>query len=75
MSWLNSLLVALTSVEPHWVPVTVIVLVSFAVICFIFFYLSRAIKIVNGLKKYTKSISSVENSAPEAQLEHLKSLF
>lgn len=75
MSWLNSLLVALTSVEPHWVPVTVIVLVSFAIICFIFFYLSRAIKIVNGLKKYTKSISSIETSAPEAQLEHLKNLF
>ncbi|HCM6214051.1 TPA: anti-phage defense ZorAB system ZorA [Klebsiella oxytoca] len=75
MPWLNSLLVALTSVEPHWVPFTVIGLVFLAFVCFIFFYLSRAIKIDNGLKKYTKSISSFENSAPEAQLEHLKSLF
>ncbi|WP_025904022.1 type I Zorya anti-phage system protein ZorA1 [Tatumella sp. UCD-D_suzukii] len=75
MSWLNSLLVVLTSVEPHWVPFTVISFVLLAFLCFTFFYLSRAIKIVNGLKKYTKSISSFENSTPEAQLEHLKSLF
>ncbi|CAI1082552.1 TPA: type I Zorya anti-phage system protein ZorA1 [Serratia fonticola] len=75
MSWLNSLLVALTSVEPHNVPVTVIILVSFAFVCFIFFYLMRAIRIVYGLKKYTQSINSIEKSAPEAQFEHLQSLF
>lgn len=75
MSWLNSLLVALTSVEPHWVPFTVIGLVTFAFFCFIFFYLVRAVRIVNGLKKYTQSINSLENSTPEAQLEQLKSLF
>jgi DNA anti-recombination protein RmuC len=75
MSWLNSLLVALTSVEPHWVPFTVIGLVTFAFFCFIFFYLVRAVRIVNGLKKYTQSINSFENSTPEAQLEQLKSLF
>lgn len=75
MSWLNSLLVALTSVEPHWVPVTVICLVSLAVVCFIYFYWSRAIRIANGFKKYTKSINSVVNSAPESQLDHLKNLF
>lgn len=75
MSWLNSLLVALTSVEPHWVPFTVIGLVTFAFFCFIFFYLVRAVRIVNGLKKYTQSINSLENSTPEAQLGQLKSLF
>ncbi|MCU8651874.1 hypothetical protein OEZ66_43630, partial [Escherichia coli] len=75
MSWLNSLLVALTSVEPHWVPFTVIGLVTFAFVCFIFFYLLRSIRIIYGLKKYTRSITSIEKSAPEVQLEHLKSLF
>lgn len=53
MSWLNSFLVTLTSVEPHNVPFTVISIVCLAVACFIFFYLLRAIKIVNSLKKYT----------------------
>ncbi|TNS85821.1 hypothetical protein FIC09_18855, partial [Escherichia coli] len=31
--------------------------------------------IIYGLKKYTRSINSIEKSAPEVQLEHLKSLF
>ncbi len=75
MSWLNSILVTLTSVEPYKVPVTVIVTVTFAFVCFIFFYLLRAIRIIYGLKKYTRSINSIEKSAPEVQLEHLKSLF
>lgn len=75
MSWLNSLLVALTSVEPHKVPVTVFYLVSFAVFCFFFFYLRRAIRIVNGLKKEAKSILSIKDSAPESQLEYLGGLF
>ncbi|WP_250386275.1 type I Zorya anti-phage system protein ZorA1 [Escherichia coli] len=30
---------------------------------------------IYGLKKYTRSINSIEKSAPEVQLEHLKSLF
>lgn len=50
MSRLNSFLVTLTSVEPHNVPFTVISIVSLAVACFLFFYLFRAIKIVNSLK-------------------------
>ncbi|MXD61976.1 hypothetical protein FQ007_26030 [Escherichia coli] len=75
MSWLNSILVTLTSVEPYKVPVTVIVTVTFAFVCFIFFYLLRSIRIIYGLKKYTRSINSIEKSAPEVQLEHLKSLF
>ncbi|ELP6610410.1 anti-phage defense ZorAB system ZorA [Escherichia coli] len=75
MSWLNSILVILTSVEPYKVPVTVIVTVTFAFVCFIFFYLLRSIRIIYGLKKYTRSINSIEKSAPEVQLEHLKSLF
>ncbi|EIY9675350.1 anti-phage defense ZorAB system ZorA, partial [Escherichia coli] len=41
----------------------------------IFFYLLRSIRIIYGLKKYTRSINSIEKSAPEVQLEHLKSLF
>ncbi|EII7053673.1 anti-phage defense ZorAB system ZorA [Escherichia coli] len=40
-----------------------------------FFYLLRSIRIIYGLKKYTRSINSIEKSAPEVQLEHLKSLF
>lgn len=75
MSWLNSLLVALTSVEPHKVPVTVFCLVSFAVFCFVVFYLIRAVRIINGLKKDDKSISSIKDSAPEPQLEYLRGLF
>lgn len=75
MSWLNSLLVTLTSVEPHKVPVTVIALVTFAVICFIFFYLVRAIRIISSLKKYTRLINSIEKSEPEVQIAHLQSLF
>ncbi|HDI6153802.1 TPA: anti-phage defense ZorAB system ZorA, partial [Escherichia coli] len=38
-------------------------------------YLLRSIRIIYGLKKYTRSINSIEKSAPEVQLEHLKSLF
>ncbi|MHA0864903.1 type I Zorya anti-phage system protein ZorA1 [Enterobacter wuhouensis] len=75
MSWLNSFLVTLTSVEPHNVPFTVISIVSLAVACFIFFYLFRAINIVNSLKKYTQSINSIESSSPEEQLAHLQNLF
>lgn len=75
MSWLNSILAVLTSVEPHKVPVTVIGLVSFAVICFFFFYLIRVFRIIFGLRRYTKSISSIKENQPESQLEHLKSLF
>ncbi|AVZ00169.1 hypothetical protein DAI21_22185 [Lelliottia sp. WB101] len=75
MSWLNSILVALTSVQPFMVPATVIGLVTFAFLCFILFYLFRAVKIVNGLKKYTQSINSIEKNEPEAQLQHLQNLF
>ena len=64
MSWLNSFLVTLTSVEPHNVPFTVISIVCLAVACFIFFYLLRAIKIVNSLKKYTQSIKEGANKYP-----------
>lgn len=75
MSWLNSVLLALTSVQPYMVPATVIGLVSFAFLCFIIFYLFRAVKIINGLKKYTQSINSIENNEPDNQLQHLQSLF
>lgn len=75
MSWLNSVLLALTSVQPYMVPATVIGLVSFAFLCFIFFYFFRAVKIINGLKKYTQSINGIENNEPGNQLQHLQSLF
>lgn len=75
MSWLNSVLLVLTSVQPYMVPATVIGLVSFAFLCFILFYLFRSIKIVNRLKKYTKSINGIENNEPENQLRHLQNLF
>lgn len=75
MSWLNSVLLALTSVQPYMVPATVIGLVSFAFLCFIFFYFFRAVKIINGLKKYTQSINGIENNEPDNQLQHLQSLF
>ncbi len=75
MSWLNSVLLVLTSVQPYMVPATVIGLVSFAFLCFILFYLFRSIKIVNRLKKYTKSINGIENNEPENQLQHLQNLF
>ncbi|BEO73821.1 hypothetical protein SMQE32_46400 [Serratia marcescens] len=75
MSWLNSVLLALTSVQPYMVPATVIGLVSFAFLCFIFFYLFRSVKIINNLKKYTQSINSIENNEPDDQLQHLQNLF
>ncbi|HEJ6940238.1 type I Zorya anti-phage system protein ZorA1 [Serratia marcescens] len=75
MSWLNSVLLALTSVQPYVVPATVIGLVSFAFLCFIFFYLFRSVKIINSLKKYTQSINSIENNEPDDQLQHLQNLF
>ncbi|WP_024553886.1 type I Zorya anti-phage system protein ZorA1 [Franconibacter helveticus 513] len=75
MSWLNSVLLALTSVQPYMVPATVIGLVSFAFLCFILFYLYRSVKIVNRLKKYTQTINSIENNEPEEQLQYLKNLF
>ncbi|HDP7473213.1 TPA: anti-phage defense ZorAB system ZorA [Escherichia coli] len=56
-------------------PATVIGLVSFAFLCFIFFYFFRAVKIINGLKKYTQSINGIENNEPGNQLQHLQSLF
>ncbi|WP_318386566.1 type I Zorya anti-phage system protein ZorA1 [Enterobacter sp.] len=75
MSWLNSILLALTSVQPYMVPAIVIGLVSFAFLCFILFYLLRAINIVNQLKKYTHSINGIEKNEPEDQLQHLQNLF
>ncbi|MGK3114621.1 type I Zorya anti-phage system protein ZorA1 [Candidatus Pantoea formicae] len=75
MSWLNSILAVLTSVEPHKVPVTVIGLVSFAVICFFIFYLIRVFRIIFGLRRYTQSIITIKENQPESQLEHLKRLF
>lgn len=75
MSWLNSILLALTSVQPYMVPATVIGLVSFAFLSFILFYLLRAINIVNRLKKYTHSINGIEKNEPEDQLQHLQNLF
>ena len=75
MSWLNSILAVLTSVEPHKVPVTVIGLVSFAVICFFLFYLIRVFRIIFGLRRYTQSIITIKENQPESQLEHLKRLF
>lgn len=75
MFWLNSVLLVLTSVQPYIVPATVIGLVSFAFFCCIIFYLYRAIKIVNCLKKYTQSINSIASNEPENQPGHLKSLF
>lgn len=50
MFWLNSALLALTSVQPYIVPATVIGLVSFAFLCFIIFYIYKAVKILNRLK-------------------------
>lgn len=70
MSWLNSILLALTSVQPYMVPATVIGLVGVAFFCFIFFYLYRSVKIVNQLKKYTQSINHIGNDEPENQLQH-----
>lgn len=75
MSWLNSVLLALTSVQPYMVPATVMGLVSFAFLCFIFFYFYKSITIVRRLKKYTQSINSIENNDPENQLNYLKNLF
>ena len=75
MSWLNSILAVLTSVEPHKVPVTVIGLVSFAVICFFLFYVIRVFRIIFGLRRYTQSIITIKENQPESQLEHLKRLF
>lgn len=75
MSWLNSVLLALTSVPPYMVPATVIGLVSVAFLCFMFFYRARAFNIINRLKKYTRAINSIANDKPENQLEHLKNLF
>ncbi|WP_165465051.1 type I Zorya anti-phage system protein ZorA1 [Enterobacter cloacae] len=75
MSWLNSILLALTSVQPYMVPATVIGLVSFAFLSFILFYLLRAINIVTRLKKYTHSINGIEKNEPEDQLQHLQNLF
>ena len=75
MSWLNSVLLALTSVQPYMVPATVIGIVSVAFIIFTLFYLFRAVKIVNGLEKYKQSINSIKNNEPDNQLQHLQNLF
>lgn len=48
MSWLNSVLLALTSVQPYMVPATVIGLVSFAFLCFIFFYFLEQLKLLTA---------------------------
>lgn len=75
MSWLNSVLLALTSVQPHMVPLTVICLVFIAFICFMIFYFFKSVLIIKRLKKYTQSVNSIENNDPEHQRQHLKSLF
>lgn len=75
MSWLNSVLLALTSVQPHMVPLTVISLVFIAFIFFMIFYFFKSVLIIKRLKKYTHSVNSVENNDPEHQHQHLKSLF
>lgn len=75
MSWLNSVLLALTSVQPHKVPLTVICLVFIAFICFMIFYFFKSVLIIKRLKKYTQSVNSIENNDPEHQRQHLKNLF
>lgn len=75
MSWLNSVLLALTSVQPHMVPLTVICLVFIAFICFMILYFFKSVLIVKRLKKYTQSVNSIENNDPEHQSQHLKNLF
>lgn len=75
MSWLNSILLSLTSVQPHMVPITVIGFVITAFILFIIFYLSRSVKIVNRLKKYTHEINNIANDKLENQRELLKNLL
>lgn len=75
MSWLNSVLLALTSVQPHMVPLTVICLVFIAFICFMNFYFFKSVLIIKRLKKYTQSVNSIENNDPEHQYQHLKNLF
>lgn len=75
MSWLNSLLVALTSVEPHWVPFTVIGLVTFAFFCFIFFYLVRAVRIVNGLKNTRNQLTALKTVHLRLSLGSLRACF
>ncbi|WP_336748391.1 type I Zorya anti-phage system protein ZorA1 [Pantoea vagans] len=75
MSWLNSVLLALTSVQPHMVPLTVICLVFIAFICFMMFYFFKSVLIIKRLKKYTQSVNSIENNDPEHQSQHLKNLF
>ncbi|MBH9635497.1 anti-phage defense ZorAB system ZorA [Escherichia coli] len=42
---------------------------------FYFLLFFRAVKIINGLKKYTQSINGIENNEPGNQLQHLQSLF
>ncbi|PAW34396.1 hypothetical protein CIL06_01090 [Pantoea vagans] len=75
MSWLNSFLLALTSVKPHMVPLTVISLVLIVFICFMIFYFFKSVLIIKRLKKYTQSVNSIENHDPEHQRQHLKNLF
>lgn len=75
MSWLNSVLLSLTSVQPHMVPITVLSLVSLAFALFIYFYFYRLVKIVNCLKKYTHAINNIANDKLENQRELLKNSF
>lgn len=75
MSWLNSVLLSLTSVQPHMVPITVLSLVSLAFALFIYFYFYRSVKIVNCLKKYTHAINNIANDKLENQRELLKNSF
>jgi len=57
------------------VPITVIGFVITAFILFIIFYLSRSVKIVNRLKKYTYEINNIANDKLENQRELLKNLL
>ncbi|MCE0826315.1 anti-phage defense ZorAB system protein ZorA [Buttiauxella sp. A2-C2_NF] len=75
MSWFNLFLVALTSVQPYMVPMTVIGIVTVAGIAFIGLYLLRARSIVKNLKKHTQVITGLTKIQPEEQLNQLNSLF
>ncbi|MCT2387647.1 type I Zorya anti-phage system protein ZorA1 [Erwinia pyrifoliae] len=75
MSWFDSFLAALTSVQPYKVPLTVIGLVILAGILFIVFYLARAVMVVKDLKRHTQAVKSLRGQTIEEHSVQLDSLF
>lgn len=79
MEWFNSfltaLLTALTSVQPAYIPLAILLLVSGAFILFIWKYVSPARRIIRNLKTQTKILSDLKPASAAEKFTRLGEIF